>query len=231
MSHMGALQTRFGRVPSPPDPRDNEHPMRLALATSVPLIQKHWRPGPLKLDQDGIGACVGFAGNNWKQDAPRRTTVDNQDGFDDYFACKQIDGIPNIEGTYIRALMKVYQDQGRISEYLWSTTEDEFMQWLITRGTIIVGTNWYESMMQPETRSDGTIVVSGGVVGGHAWVCRGYVLAKDAVRGQNSWSGSWGKNGEFLIKRETLMRLIFQEGGEAVGMVEKKRILSSSTID
>lgn len=214
----------FGRVRSPFDPRDY-HMRTLLAADPVPFVEvsKHWRPGPLDLDQDGVGACVGFSGANLEQIGPRRLAVTNQTGFDRYAACKLIDGMPNVEGTFIRALVEVYRSLGMIVEYRFAETPEDILEWVCTRGPVIVGTNWYESMSVPLLHPDGTVMVTGAVEGGHAYVIRGNNARRRRYTCTQSWGGWWnGGKGEFWIARDALNRLVFEEHGEAVGIVEKR---------
>ena len=74
------------------------------------------------------------------QNSPVRDKVGNQTGIDLYRACKQIDGIPNEEGTYARALLKVLQGQGRVGRYLWAQNPTDIKNWVLTTGPVMVGT-------------------------------------------------------------------------------------------
>ena len=95
--------------------------MRAALpAISVPVKTKMWRRGPVRLDQGQTPHCVAFAGGNWEQGWPIYTKTTNDACHANYAACKTIDGIPNEDGTYDRALMKVLQAQGRVESYHWA---------------------------------------------------------------------------------------------------------------
>lgn len=214
------------------DPRDTAYPMTLHLATVAPPVytSRYWYPGTLVLDQDGVGACVGFTGANWMQNSPTRTKVVNQSGFDLYNECKKIDGIPDIEGTYDRALMKVLEAQGRIVRYLWAQSGDELKQWILTTGPVLVGTNWYERMFDPEHTGavagfkvgDFVLKIGGNVAGGHEYLIRGYSRPRDAYKMRNSWGPHWGMaGGEAWIARADLERLVFQENGDACAAVEK----------
>ena len=169
----------------------------------------------------GVHNCVGYAGSNWKQCSPIRTPVTNQTGTDDYMACKQVDGLPpnGSDGTYDRALMKVYVAQGIIDRYLWATTPEELKNWILMVGPVMVGTPWYGSMFNPDAK--GLVTISGTVVGGHEYLVRGWSNTAKKYRCSNSWSAHWGIDGDFWIREADLNRLVFAENGDACCAVQR----------
>ena len=216
----------FGRVQAPPDARDRLHRFAAVVQprdlSTLPK-RKAWRRGPRRLDQGNLGACVAFAGGNWKQSYPLYTAVNNQLCFDDYWRCKDIDGIPNIEGTYARALMKVYEAQGRIERYLWAYTIEEALTWLQTKGPLLIGVNWYRKMSEPRQVGNLYIAEPQGVIdGGHEVEIDAGDLYKGLVRFQQSWGGWYGNNGQAWMTIETLERLLFNENGDCVTAIEKR---------
>lgn len=210
----------LGRVENPPDARDANHPMSAVLdaVTVTPPPSKMWRGGPTRINQGALGACVGFTGANWLQNWPTYTRVSNQTGFDLYAACKLTDGIPNIEGTYSRALMQVLAAQGRVARYLWANNPDELKTWVLTQGPVMVGTNWHADMFDPD--ANGLLHPTGAVVGGHEYLVRGYSRKPDAYRIRNSWGANWGRNGEAWIRATDLYNLVFNTG-DAVAAIER----------
>lgn len=210
-----------------PDDRDTAYPMQLHLGPA-PIVPRSrmWRGQLLRLDQGNVGACVGFTGANWMGHLPVYDRVTNQTGLDLYSACKQIDGMPNVEGTYDRALAKVLVAQGRIDRYLWATSIEELRAWVLTTGPVMVGTNWYTEMFNPDiVVTHGTVraklKIGGTVAGGHEWLVRGYDPHL-GYRMRNSWGPNWGDHGEAWIDEADLARLVFQEQGDALGAVEKR---------
>lgn len=204
---------KLGRIPAPPDERDALFPFSLALPPAPSArTYRYWYPGPLKLDQAGVGACVGFTGANWLQSSPIRTKVTNQTGFDLYYKCKEIDGYPG-EGTWDRILMKVLQAQGRVSRYLWAQNMSEVDQWLLTNGPVLIGVPWYADMFDPD--ADGTVHVGGGEVGGHEVLIRGINTRTGVYTFTNSWGRNWGLKGDARILAADLHRLLFSEWGTA----------------
>lgn len=213
------------------DVRDASFPMSLHLGpVTLPKVpsSRMWRGQTLRIDQGQRGACVGFTGANWMGHLPIYDRVSNATGNALYDACKLIDGIPDIEGTYDRALAKVLVGQGRIERYLWAQTSDELKAWVLTTGPVMVGTNWYSSMFNPDAAA--RLWLSGQVAGGHEWLIRGWqrkrfpddTIFKGYFRMRNSWGPNWGDHGEAWIEESLLYRLVFQEGGDALGAVERK---------
>lgn len=222
----------LGRVPGPEDQRDALFPMSLNARLSGPLpTSRYWYPGMTPLDQDGVGACVGFTGANWLQNSPARSSVVNKTGFDLYAECKKIDGIPNTEGTYARVLLKVLQAQGYVARYLWAQDGLDLKSWVLGVGPVMVGTPWTDDMFDPD--ADGFVHPTGNIAGGHEYLVRGYSRPLDAYRCRNSWSNQWGigegsrwagNGGEFWIKRVDLDDLVFGHNwGDAVG-IEQARV-------
>jgi len=214
----------LGRLPNPPDPRDNNHPFSAHLQTldltALPLT-KMWRCGTPRLDQGQHGYCVGFAGANWEQCYPTYTPANNALGVANYMACKAIPGEPwpGQEGTSDRFLAQVFLNQGRIGRYLWALSPLDLKNWILSTGPVMVGTDWTEGMFDPTY--DGFVNVTGNVAGGHEYLIRGYDHWRDAYRFRNSWGEMWGIRGEAWIKRIDLENLIFNRNGDALAAIEK----------
>lgn len=206
----------FGRVPSPLDTRD--YPMRATLGqlgAAEGYQRRMWRAGTVDLDQGPTPHCVGFAGAGWLQNSPTRSRVSDVIGHVLYGSCKLIDGYSG-DGTWIRVLFDVMRRSGLISRYSWAHSIEDLLRWVCNVGPVVVGTNWYESMFDPDPT--GWVEVKGGVVGGHAYLIRGYDPRRLAFRCVNSWGADWGDRGEFWVDRFDMVGLLFRDGGEAVGM-------------
>lgn len=208
----------LGRLPAI-DERDNLHLMTIAPTQRV---RQFWITGPI-LDQDGIGACVGFGWKQFLQTIPRRTLV-GPSGFDIYYAAQKIDEWPgeSYEGSSVRAGAKVLQAMGYLSEYLWAPSILAVKNWVLQRGPVVVGTNWYTGMFA--TNKDGFVSITGQVEGGHCYLINGYSTAQNAFQCTNSWSKNWGRNGKFWIHYNVMNLLLFGEGGEACTTTEKRII-------
>ena len=221
----------LGRLPNPPDARDLLHPMTAVLdqidTTTLPA-SRSWRGPALRVNQGNHGYCVGYAGSNWEGAAPIMDAITNQTGTDLYMACKAIPGEPwpGQEGTSDRYLMQVLKNQGRVARYLWAQKPDDIKNWILGQGGVLVGTNWYERMFDPETSigHGGLWLRPGGnIAGGHEWLIRRYYAPWDAYRMRNSWGPNWAMNGEAWIAASDLYRLVFSEsGGDACAAIEKR---------
>lgn len=203
-----------------PDSRDAAHPMMLHLNLAAPLpIFKYWPPGSV-LDQGQTPQCVAYAWEGWMNGSPIRTK-DGPAPSVIYNECQQIDewaGTPH-DGTSVRAGAKIMQNQGRIQEYVWATDMPSLKRWLLTKGPVVLGTNWYESMFT--VYLDGYVHVAGSVVGGHAYLCTGFNSKTGRFRCRNSWGQGWGEKGSFYLHETDMVRLL-REGGEACAAAEKK---------
>lgn len=205
----------LGRMPNPPDARDADYPFSLALPPIASTRNyRYWYPGPLKLDQDGYPACVGFTGANWMQSSPTRTKVTNDTGLELYRACKAIDGY-NGDGTWDRVLMKVLQQRGHIKRYLWAANPQEMDEWLLEVGPVLIGIPWHESMFYPDEND--FLDVDGQEIGGHEVLIRGINRSahEPFYTITNSWGPDWGRNGDARIRRQDLRFLVFETWGSA----------------
>jgi hypothetical protein len=240
----------LGRVPNPPDERDNLFPMRMAVTMAdVPLPDyMYWVKTSDVLAQDGIGACVGFAGAHLLRTSPVRrsrykssraidlvlpgsegefkrfTCIDEEDikadrmGFYLYARCKQKDNY-NGEGTWDRVLAQVMVEEGFAQTYLWAFERKELERWLLLKGPVLVGTNWYSGMFTPDPKS-GRIKPTGSNEGGHEYMIRGYNRKTGLVRVTNSWGETWGQRGEAWLSMDDLCDLVFNQGGDALTMLD-----------
>lgn len=71
-----------------------------------------------------------------------------------------------------------------IKEFAWTRTFDEIHKWLLYKGGIMLGTDWYEGMYHPDAQ--GFIRPAGLQTGGHAIFCRG-ASKRGSLRLLNSW--------------------------------------------
>lgn len=212
------LQHGLGRI-ALPDPRDAQHLMAAHLPDGVPLpTYRYWAPGPV-LDQGQTSQCVAYATEGWLNASPVRTfSGDVPDSI--YQQAQAIDNIPlPHDGTTVRAAMKVMENEGRIAEYLWASTIDDLVRWVLTKGPVVIGTNWYYDMFFPN--KNGRVRVTGANVGGHATLITGMNNTLRMARVRNSWGQHWGQNGNYWIGFNDLNRLVFGEDGEAATALEQ----------
>jgi C1A family cysteine protease len=193
-----------GVIPSPPDSRDW---LYSKVASPFSLPKKHRckiTPLPVR-DQGNKGTCVGQAGANTDEvlQYAERGTAERLSALYLYSMCKQLDGYPNMEGTFLRVLMKVLTKHGtplercfpyytdwdeppkpniathylarlnRIKTYAKVQTEQELKRALIEQGPIPIAMLLTSSFFDAK---DGVVPteVSGDILGGHAMTLIGY---------------------------------------------------------
>jgi hypothetical protein len=220
-----------GLIPSPPDPRDytiEDIPM---MAAQVP-DKYHLKPSPIILNQGQTPYCGGASGAGMANAYYNTFGIMPNKGFSMtfiYWLAKQYDGIPEINGTYIRTVLKIMQKYGCAPEALapFSFTRtaitptaireaEEFkiqayarlhtvqdIQLAYLRGMyVIMGTLVTRDNWN---RPDGFLSYPRGqLYGGHATHSFGYdsLLKRDHLGycfNQNSWGEQWGHNGRFYL--------------------------------
>lgn len=168
-----------------------------------------WDTGIWIGDQGVDPFCVGYAYSHWLHSYPIRQFL-NPDGI--YRIAQFLDEWEgeNYEGTSVRAGAKVLSQLGFISRYEWAKSSVSLQNALFTVGPVVVGTNWYEGMMEPDENN--TIDVTGDIVGGHAYLLYSVNLKTQKYGVKNSWSSDWGENGKCTISFEDFNRLIGEDG-------------------
>jgi hypothetical protein len=116
------------------------------------------------------------------------------------------------DGTSVRAGAKVLQAQGFIGEYRWAYDLDTLVETVLELGPVVMGTNWYEGMDEPDRR--GYIHPSGRMRGGHAWLIRGVNRRERYFGMKQSWGTAWGNRGQARISFDAV-DLLLMEYGEA----------------
>lgn len=194
------------------DPRDRNHPLGALIPKRVPIVSKRWAHAPA-LNQGQTSRCVAFAWVGFLKAAPKKTTsqrLTSEEALNDlYHTAQVLDEWPgeNYNGTSVRAGAKALLSRGLLREYVWGTTVTELRNFVLARGTCVVGTDWYEEMFYPEEHG-GYLVVSGPAVGGHAWLVIGYDAKKKAFIMLNSWGPEWGKVGTAYIHEDEMQKLL-----------------------
>jgi C1A family cysteine protease len=211
------------------DPRDANHSLVSLLTRgavkAVPLTSKQWGHGKV-LDQGQTSRCVAFAWTGFLEAAPKKTTAAKLVGEpainELYARAQQLDEWPGeaYNGTSVRGGAKAMQERGLIAEYLWATTVAELKAFICSRGTVIVGSDWFEEMFYPE-HHNGYLVTEGANVGGHAWLVIGYNKAKDEFTMVNSWGPTWGSKGTAKIKSADMQKLL-DLGAEVCTAIEQR---------
>lgn len=218
----------FGRIEAL-DHRDRDHPMRAAVPLRAPLPEyKYWATGEL-LDQGSTGTCVGHGWAGWLMASPTRTK-NGPSPFTIYRECLAVDEWPSNDaeatlpdsqlqfGTSVRAGAKALTNRGHIEEYVWGFDLDTVKRYVLLRGPVVMGSDWFSGFMTPDSK--GFVQLTGAVVGGHCYLVNGYSKRLRAFRGLNSW-GDWGQRGRFWLP-EAVMAALMEAGAEAASAIEKK---------
>jgi len=207
--------TNPGLVPSPEDPRD------LLTSQIIPEIKRYPKecPCPFDLeviDQNGLPFCVGCGGATYKEFLEKREKIDIQFDWKWLYAkCKEIDGHPELRGTYLRALLKVLQKFGakplngseeearnyKISAYarIDNITFEELKKHIFVYGMLLVGfqgsnEGWRTAYIRPPKPGEKTW--------GHCVVLKAF--NENYLIGQNSWGIDYGVKGDFYVPKNYL---------------------------
>jgi hypothetical protein len=232
-----ARRRGFGRCAPPDRDKDEMYLIRRVLAragTELPT-RKTWRINGTSLDQGTTQTCVGHAWRNFLRCAPIRTEKKGPSAFDIYRGAVAVDEwddndneatLPDDDprmasGTSVRAGAKVVMQKGRLKSYLWAFALQPAVEWVLTQGPVVLGTDWWSSFDQPDAEGIVQISPRARVVGGHAFLWRGVDTKRALALCTNSWGDDWGISGEFRIPFRDLERLIADDG-EVCTAVEKR---------
>jgi hypothetical protein len=205
------LDPRLDRVPRF-DERSRAFPVRAAVPVSKPRSWT-WRCDAY-LDQGQEGACVGFSRAHEIAARPRVSAATEPLAHRIYRRAQQLDEWAGeaYSGSSVLGGVKAAQELGYVTEFRWAFGVDDLALGVSYRGPAVLGVNWYEGMYAPGP--DGFLRVTGRQTGGHAILCRGYSLRRDAFLLHNSWGRSWGWQGCAWLSRADMDRLL-REDGEA----------------
>jgi hypothetical protein len=168
--------------------------MRSQAAT---MTKMNWLyPFKDTLDQGQTPHCVGYGWAHWGITSPVNDVWSNSDGERIYYAAKIIDGEPGQEnGSNTESAAKVMLNTGRLKVYAFATNWNDIETWLLVNGPVMVGTNWYEQMSDPDAQ--GIVHIGGSVAGGHEYCVNGIDTEARLTDDLQSW-GPWGPlNGRF----------------------------------
>jgi hypothetical protein len=201
------------------DPRDQKYLIKnhVRLAKTS-LTQRYWADDVWWGDQGDTPYCVGYSWAHWFEDGPvlhkgRPPKIspiriyENAQRLDEWIG-------EDYEGSSVRGGVKYLKSVGAVNSYYWAFDINTITQYLLTKGPIVVGTDWTEGMFYPD--KDGLIKASGEVVGGHAYVLNGVDLKTRRFRIKNSWGRSWGKMGRAFIRFSDMATLIARQGEACV---------------
>lgn len=203
------------------DERDRQ--FLLPRRASVRTFQSWLAPGPV-LDQGATSQCVAYSGGKYLLAHPVVNRLPDLAQL--YRECQQTDEWPgeDYDGTSVRALMKVLQRRGLISEYRWAFDVPTLTGTLLDRGPVVMGTTWTMDMFMPDRH--GYIFPTGETVGGHAYILVACNMTRKnpdgsvgAVRMINSWGPGWGQSGRAWITLNSVKQLL-DDWGEAAMATE-----------
>ncbi len=198
----------LGRKPSL-DERDKQFLMRAKLVAVVRPTHKTWRLW-WRGDQGDTPMCVGYGWHGLLralpllQRDPPPATIYRQAQIQDEWPGEDYDG------TSVRGGAKALKLDGKITAYSWAFDIQTVVDWIGTRGPVVLGTNWYDSMFKPDT--NGLVEPNGNLAGGHCYVAIGYDDSKHVLICQNSWGVEWGLNGRFHLHYDDADALIKDDG-------------------
>jgi hypothetical protein len=222
--------------------------MRRLLAEPPPTLPvpdlKTWDFLGEPLDQGKTATCTAHAGAHMIHAAPIRhrgflnpwQLYREVVLFDEYLEndieSTEADNQKLQAGSSGTGVAKAIEKRGLISEYLWAAEMRDALLWVLTRGPVMIGTNWYRSMFKPTPEGFVKIGSTSPIAGGHEWLLRGVDMKRGVALAVNSWGPDWNaaatgrwvrahvRPGHFLIDFGTLERL-FNEDGDAVSALEK----------
>jgi len=213
----------FGRRVSK-DERDKQYLMRRLLqpATEVVLpTRKTWAIAAKNLDQGDFGTCVGNGWTNFLRCAPIQTTADESMALKIYDLAITLDEWTDNDndtdrqmGTSVRGGAAAVTQMGRLKSYLWAFELQPAVEWVLTMGPVVLGTDWPSSFMRPDAQGIVQIKPNSHSLGGHCYLWRGVDTKKALAHCVNSWGDSWNPvlSGDFLIPLRDVETLIHNEG-------------------
>jgi hypothetical protein len=221
-----------------PDDRDRGYLMRRLLpdvrAVSLPT-RKTWPIAATALDQGNTGTCVGHGWRNFLRCAPLRTSTAHPSAFDVYRSAVLLDPwsdnddestLPDGDrrldsGTSVRAGAQALSKAGHLASYVWAFSLQPAVEWVLTRGPVVLGVNWYSTFQRPDAEGIVRLTPTSRLLGGHAFLWRGADTARALAKCSNSWGDLFGVSGDFWIPFRDLERLI-AEDGEACSAVQQR---------
>ena len=229
MTNLGCLKDKFD---------DRDYLMRAYLPALMLPKKVDYTPkmSPIR-DQGQAGTCVGFAVasgmKEYQELLDYQKLVELSPRFV-YSEAKKIDGMPEEEGTTIRASMQVLKKQGICQEQFWPYQPhqqdkpkqgaqanakkfrvityarilnlNELRLSLFSKGPAVLGIEVFEGMMKTKTGIVPLPKKNDVALGGHAIAACGYDDKKKSIKFKNSWSTKWGNKGFGYLSYEYIER-------------------------
>jgi hypothetical protein len=188
------------------------------------LTKQLWTRHIPILDQGDLGSCTGNGetGNLgttplWDALPANHPVLDEKEAVKLYSEATKIDPYPGAypptdTGSDGLSVCKAAKADGLISGYLNAANVNAIGS-ALQAGPVVIGINWYDSFDEPDSNGLITISADASVRGGHEPMLRGVDPDNRQFFGDNSWGGSWGNKGSFLIGFDDMDRLL-GEGGD-----------------
>lgn len=207
----------LGWTPGPVDPRDAQFTDFMAERPSLSGERRWHYEGQKVLDQGREGACVLFSQHQAANCEPKRRTLTNSDALAAYQRVTMTDEfkgnhMTGQSGTSLRSGAKEMKRLGIFGTYAFADDVDVLVSWVLNRGPITLGVDWYNSCARPEKDPATGALYSrvrpaSGRRGGHAVAIVGASWntgAENYVVLQNSWGSGWGYNGRVRVSEAGL---------------------------
>jgi hypothetical protein len=209
------------------DPKSLDYPVRRLLNVRRLPRSYTWRC-PLWLDQGQEGECVGYSFAH--ELAARPVMVKGISNFvahglytgarrhdewpgEDYEGSSVLGGAKYMTTPSGGDAVNISDHQSWYKSYAWGRDVLDLRDYVAWRGPAVLGIPWYEGMITPSSFSGSVYVYPRGeVVGGHAILCNGYSVSRNAFRLHNSWGRSWGDFGGAWVRADDMARLLFEDG-------------------
>lgn len=203
------------------DPRSRRFPVR----KDVPIVSVvHERHVPV-FDQGDTGSCTGNAAVGCMGTGPFYDSIDARHTMPLYpftepgaVACySRATALDNFPGTYPPedtgsdglSVAKALVEAHEISGYEHAFNLEQALAALMV-APVIVGTNWFTDMFDPDTNA--YVTPTGSLAGGHEYVMDSYDAGARVFGFTNSWGTSWGAQGRFFMRADDFASLLAQDG-------------------
>ncbi len=208
-------QTYMGRSLIHHDPRSKDFRATSLLMPHVTPRNKAWRQHR-PYDQGPLPHCVAFTGKGILNTSPANAWApyrarSQYSTTDMYHGAQANDEWPgeSYDGTSGLGLCRFLKSIGRIREYRWCFSLEEYLLALSYEGPIGFGTWWKSDMMGVDER--GFIHASGNNVGGHEVKISAVNVDDEYVWITNSWGVGWGAMGKAKLSFDDLRKLIQED--------------------
>ncbi len=131
---------------------------------TLPLRKRTWSPGLPVLNQRDLGACTGFSAAMAAASMPGMTATNrkrlarNATAISLYIVATNLDAEPgqypiSDTGSDVNSALKGLRDLGWVGLYQWLPSARAVAGAVSHLGPVMMGTDWYESMMQTRPRN------------------------------------------------------------------------------